>query len=232
MAYEWVVNDTLDDDYHCFVHFTSGASQTGDEIVLQQDHAPPTPTSQWQPGQTITDGPYEIEVPGDKFDTYDLVIGLHKGPRVPLKGLDAGAARILIGRLLLERDGDRITDTTLADLNAEREAYQSTRADFGVNLNPEGTRVDFGTIATDGSVKVNRGEDGLVVFPYPRDKEFTVALDLKALAGRSVDAGGAKVTALAALTLEDLGDVPTEVTDGRLVFSVGLEGAGRYRVAW
>ena len=55
-------------------------------------------------------------------------------------------------------------------------------ADFNVRLNPEGTWIKFGKLATDGSVKVNREAERLVLFPYPRDRQFRVQLDLKALA--------------------------------------------------
>jgi hypothetical protein len=232
VSYVWDINDTLDEDYNCFVHFINEQSQGPDGIAFQQDHGLSKPTSVWQKGEALVDGPHEITVPGDQFDTYDIVIGLFKGPRVPLKGIQASGGRILIGRLQLERDGDRITNITLGDISEAGESATAP-ADFTAHLNPPGARVDFGTIATDGSVKVNRGSEGLTVFPYPRNREFAVTLDLKAIAPEAeIDPGKVEVRALAALTQEDMGKVPGALDGARLTFRVGLEGAGRYVVSW
>jgi hypothetical protein len=217
----------------CFVHFTNEQSEGGDHIVFQQDHQVPRPTSQWRKGETLADGPYEIEVPAEAFDTYDIVIGLFKGSRVSLKGTDAGGDRVLIGRLQVQREGDRITNITLADVGQLPESAAAPRADFTAHLNPTGTRVDFGKIATDGSVKVNIGKQSLTVFPYPRDREFTVALDLKAIVPNArIDPAKAQVKALAAGTQADMGKVASSVEGGRLTFRVGMKGAGRYAISW
>jgi len=232
LTYQWLINDRLDEDYHCFVHFINPAKDPFDHIVFQQDHATPKPTSQWRPGETLTDGAYEISVPAD-YDTYDIVIGLHKGGRVSLKGPDAGGARVLIGRLVLQRDGDRITGITLGDISEDVQRLEAKRADFTANLNPTGTWIDFGKVATDGSVKINRSPEGLTVFPYPRDRQFRVALDVRGIAGvEKLDLAAVKVSARAALTQADLGAVETRVEEGRVVFEVGEAGAGRYVVRW
>jgi hypothetical protein len=233
LTYQWVINDTLDDDYNCFVHFTNPAVDSSrGSIVFQQDHATPKPTSQWKPGETLTDGPYEITVPPD-HDSYDLVIGLHKGPRVRLKGIDDGGSRILIARLVLKRENGKTTAITLGDLSADAAKQQASRADFTANLNPLGTWVDFGKVATDGSVKVNLRGDSLTVFPYPRDKAFKVALDPKRILPQvKIDLAKITVHALAAGTQVDLGVVPSQIDKGRVVFAVGTPGAGRYVVTW
>jgi hypothetical protein len=232
VTYLWTINDTLPQDYGCFVHGVNLADERNHGIVFQQDHALPKPTSQWQKGETLTDGPYEITVPAD-HDTYDLVIGLHKGARVPLKGPDVGESRILLGRLLVTREGNRITDITLGDAAEVAKKLTAKRADFTVNLNPPGTMVDFGKLATDGSVKVNKGKNSLTVFPYPREKAFKVALDVKAISGdQRVDPKKVRVVALAAGTQADLGAVACSADKGRVVFEVGAKGAGRYVVQW
>jgi len=233
LTYEWVVNDTLDQDYFCFVHFIHAQSGNPDKIESQQDHLVPKPTSQWQKGETVVDGPWEVSVPADRFDTYDIVIGLHKGPRVALKGPDAGGARILIGQLKLERANGKITNISLADIREVAQKLQVKRADFSARLNAPGTKVDFGKIATDGSVKVERGESSLTVFPYPRDREFTVTLDVRAIAPKAkIDPTKVRVQALAAGTQADMGSLPVSVEGGRVSFRVGLKGAGRYVVSW
>ena len=231
VTYEWHVGETTDTDWHCFVHGTNERSKRRSDIEFQQDHALPRPASTWRVGETVVDGPHQLDLPAG-FDTYDLVIGLHKGPRALLKGPDAGQHRVLLGRLRLKRAGEQVTNVTFVP-GAEVLAGQAVpRADFTAHLNPAGTLVDFGAVATDGSVKVNRGAQALTVFPYPRGREFLVKLDLARLAGRAVDPGRAKVTAKAAGGGPDLAPVPASVEDGRLVFRVGLAGAGRYTVTW
>jgi hypothetical protein len=42
-------NAKFDDTYRVFVHFMD----SDDELMWSDDHNPPTPTQQWQPGQTI-----------------------------------------------------------------------------------------------------------------------------------------------------------------------------------
>ncbi len=232
VTYEWLVGETLPEDYHCFVHFVNEQGEGSDHIVGQQDHALPKPTTQWRPGERIVDGPYRIKLTDDpKYATQDLVIGLYKGARAALKGLDVGGSRILLARLVLERRDGQITGITLGDLTRDREQRQVKPADFGAHLNPAGTLLDFGPVATDGSVKINREPRRLVIFPYPRGKAFTVKLDVAKLA-KGAPATGLKVRALAARTQADLGEVPATVEGGRLVFRTTVKAAGRYVIGW
>ena len=46
------------------------------------------------------------------------------------------------------------------------------QADFAAHLNRPGTWIDFGPVATDGAVKINRAKDRLVLFPYPATSRF------------------------------------------------------------
>jgi hypothetical protein len=230
-TYEWVVNEALDQNYHCFVHGSQPAGgEVPEKIAFQQDHPLPKPTSQWRAGEVITDGPYEFSVAGEG-DTFNLAIGLFKGERLRLKGLDDGHQRIVLAKLKLTRDGAKITGITAAKPEARQIAAAAAEADFTAHLNPPGTWVDFGKVATDGSVKISREADRLVLFPYPRDRQFKVALEVKALAPKA-DTRKLKLTALAAGDQHDLGAVPFQMEKGRLVFQAGMAGAGRYVVTW
>lgn len=103
--------------------------------------------------------------------------------------------------------------------------------DFAANTNPVGTWVDFGAVATDGAVKIERGPGRLTIFPYPRDTIFRVELDLgKFVPAESVP--GIDVRVLAADTQEDVGAADFKVVGRRLELPVGRAGAGRYVVTW
>lgn len=235
LTYEWVVGEQgrLDRELMCFVHFVNEGGSQPDGIQFQQDHRLPRPTTGWRPGEIITDGPYQVTVPAEGFDTYDLMIGLYgldNGRREPLKGRQAGGDRIHLARLGVTREGGRVTAVKLLALPPEK---PDQRADFTAHLNPPGTVVDFGVLATDGSAKIERGERRLTIYPYPRDQAFMLALDLTKLLGAGApEPAAVKVRALAALTKADLGPVATEVRDGRLVLRLGLAGAGRYELTW
>ncbi|MHB8996532.1 MAG: DUF5696 domain-containing protein [Armatimonadota bacterium] len=232
LTYEWIVNDTFSDDQHCFVHFINGKTGEGDDIAFQGDHPLSKPTSQWQKGETVVDGPYEVTVP-DKFDSYDIVIGLFKGPRVSLKGKNLGDQRILLGTLKLTKQDGMITNIALTDEALVKVDAETPIDIFSDRVNPAGTTIDFGKIITDGAVKINRSDNSLTLFPYPRDRQFTVSLDLQAICPQAkIDTAKVSVRALAEGTQADLGAVPVAWQKGRLVVQVGRAGAGRYIVAW
>jgi hypothetical protein len=230
VTYEWIVGDTLEIDYDCFVHGLSKTSEERERIIFQQDHHPAKPTSQWRKGETVVDGPYVIGIPA-KENTYDLAIGLYKDRRVLLLGVKDATDRILIAHLALKRQGDKITDITAEKVSPATQPKDPNTADFAARLNPPGTCIDFGPVATDGSVKINRGPNQLMLFPYPRDKALRVTLDMKALAP-AADLSALKVRALSAGTCQDLGPAEFHVEGGRLVLSVGKPGAGRYVITW
>ncbi|MBI3922168.1 MAG: hypothetical protein HY318_12175 [Armatimonadetes bacterium] len=230
-TYEWVVNDSLDQDYHCFVHFTNAAAQNSAQIAFQQDHAVPKPTSQWQKGETLLDGPYTITVPEDQFDTYDLVLGLFKQERVQLKGVDAGGSRIFLGRLELERQDGKITNIRLIDFDEAVKQIATPKADFTAHLNPPGTTITFGKVATNGSIKIKKSKDGLTIFPYPRDRAINLSFDVKSLAANA-NLSKLEVRALEAGTQRDMGKAGFKIEKGRLSLSLGKKGAGRYVVRW
>ncbi len=93
-------------------------------------------------------------------------------------------------------------------------------------MNPAGTRVEVERLRTDGAARVVWGRRQATVWPYPRDTEFSVSLELGAAARR------ARVRALSAGEQADLGAVEASAADGWLTFRAGRTGAGRYVVTW
>ncbi len=231
VTYEWVVNDTFDQDYHCFVHASNPQEQGPDRIAFQGDHGLPKPTGQWRPGDLVVDGPHELRVSGGR-DEYDLAIGLFKGERVRLKGLDDGASRIVIARLKVSADNGRIERIVAEKVAPEsRPRRAASEADFAAHTNPAGAWIECGPVATDGALKIERKPDRLEILPYPRGRKFRASLDLRALAPQA-RLDRVRVRALAAGDRTDLGPVEAVHSNGRLLLEFGKPGAGRFVVSW
>ncbi len=230
VTYEWRVNDLLDRNYECFVHGFHADGSDLENIDFQQDHRLPKATTRWRKGDVIVDGPYELAV-SDKHDSYDLAVGLHDGERAKLKGIQSGFERILVAKLNLERQDGRITNITAKKITTDQQPKAASGIDFTSRLNPPGSWVDFGKVATDGSVKIEREAERLIVFAYPRDKRFRVSLDLPTLAP-AADPQNVQVTALAAGTRQPLGTVEFTCENDRLMLTAGTPHAGCYLVTW
>ena len=229
ITYEWIVNDSLDENYMCYVHAVNKRATAEQHIVFQQDHALPRPTSQWRKGDVILDGPYEVTV-SDKFDDYDLMAGLFKPGSAVLRfqGVTDRYGRIPIAKLKLQKQNGQVTAISADPTSSPPPGDQE---DFKANTNPPGTWINFGKVATDGSIKINREANRMVIFPYPRDQSFRASLDLETLAP-AAKRTTIQVHALAAKTLRDLGPVNFKLERGRLLLTFGTLGAGRYVVAW
>lgn len=234
LTYEWHVNQSLDRDPISFVHFTNPSASANQGIVFQNDHGFSKPVREWKPGDVIVDGPHEVTVADAPWDRYAIVTGLYDAQgRVALKGPVAGDRAYLLGELEVTQEDGKITNVKLSNYDDAVKRWAAVRADFSAHTNPPGTMVDFGVIATDGSVKVNLAPGGLTVFPYPRDREFTVRIDPgQAVPNATIDLARVQVRALAAGTAEDMGAVPHRIANGRVIFRVGQPGAGRFRVTW
>ena len=173
VTYEWRVGEALDSDYHVFVHFTDSGPNEG--IVFQQDHEPSVPTSKWQPGQVVTDGPYEITVPESASGHFAWTLGLWASSgRVWLRAKRDQYARAVLGEIAVAPDGS----VTFSPSNAE--AADDEAADQLRRMNPGRKMVDFGKVATDGAVLIGREDDALRIMPVPWGRPINVTLQLGA----------------------------------------------------
>ncbi|MBV9850878.1 MAG: hypothetical protein JO250_14495 [Armatimonadetes bacterium] len=182
-TYQWAVGQSLPADYHCFVHFVSTTSNDGGEnIRFQQDHALPVPTSRWKPGQTITDGAWDVTAPTDVAPgDYLWTIGLFQpdGGRLTLQGQSDPHSRVILGTLHVAPDGGlSFTPAVNAALD-------------NAPVNHDSRVLDFGSVRTNGSIFLRREGPDWVLRPFPRDRAFTVWLS----AARFGHPAGARVTA-------------------------------------
>lgn len=98
ITYRWRVEKQPAFDGAVFVHFTHRASTHAEGIALQNDHTPSTPTSQWQPGTVVEDGPYALEVPETLSGPLAIRVGmLRGGERIALGDQPNEGGRYLLG---------------------------------------------------------------------------------------------------------------------------------------
>lgn len=170
VTYRWDARDRLAKDYRSFVHFC-----TNGVIRAQQDHVLSLPTSQWQVGQLVSDGPWTVTLSSGLADgDYDWLIGLFdpaNGSRVRLQGLDDGSSRIRLGVLRLANGGTQVTFT--AETNTP--AFDPSLW-YGRHLNNSNLVVDFGDVRTDGSAWLRRQGDVWFLKSWPRERVFTLEL--------------------------------------------------------
>lgn len=177
VTYRWRVNDTLERDYFCFVHFSQLPPEPWDEgIKFQHDHPLPKPTSQWRRGEEVIDGEYTVTVPESVPDgDYQWTIGLYApggGGRVNMEGEVDRHGRVLLG-VLQVRDGGRTIRFV-----PERSTGEDRLALYSANLNATGKVVDFGAVRTNGSVLLRRRGQGWELIAFPREADFVVDLNI------------------------------------------------------
>jgi hypothetical protein len=174
-SYRWLVNDTLAKDYLCFVHFRPALAETeAEDILFQQDHALAVPTSRWQSGATVNDGPHTLRLPPEVKDgDYQWLIGLWQPgeERPALAGAADRHGRMRLGVLRM-RDGGKTVQ-----FEPERDTGEARLQQYRAHLNEANRVIDFGTVRTDGSVSIHRDGAGWVLQTWPRDKKFVVELN-------------------------------------------------------
>jgi hypothetical protein len=164
LVYQWQVNEALPADYNCFVHFVGPHG-----IAFQNDHALPRATSTWKMGETVPDGPHDIQLPADLADgDYGVRVGLFQANlgRLSLAGRDNGESRIQVGTLRVRRGGQEISFVS-ETASTNDDIYQR-------DLNAVAKTLDFGDVRTSGSILVRREGGEWVLRALPRGGDFTV----------------------------------------------------------
>lgn len=109
ITYKFVVapDAKFDHDYHVMLHVVD----TDEELMWTDDHLPPTPTSQWKPGQTIQ---YTRTVFVPKFPYVGeatMQIGLYSTEtqkRLALAGQEIGQRAYKVGQLQIAPETDNV----------------------------------------------------------------------------------------------------------------------------
>jgi len=95
------------EDYKVMVHVVD----TDEQMIFAFDHMPPTPTSQWPPGQTIEYTRTEFVPVFPYVGDASLEIGLYSTAsqkRLPLSGVDVGQRAYRAARLQLQPQSENI----------------------------------------------------------------------------------------------------------------------------
>ena len=109
ITYKFVVaNDAhFAEDYRVMVHVVD----SDEELIFAFDHNPPTPTSQWKPGQTI-EYTQNVFIPIYPYvGEASIHVGLHSTvnqKRLPLAGEDAGQRAYKVARIQLQPQTENV----------------------------------------------------------------------------------------------------------------------------
>jgi hypothetical protein len=188
ISYDWKVYDTTALNLIAFVHFVDPSQTTNEGIVFQGDYSPTVPTSEWQPGQVIAQGPNVVKIPASVPDgTYSVRVGLYdptSGDRYPLAGQNDGDERYIVGSVTIANHGTKIQFTQV-----------SSQAN-DPRLNAAGSVLNFPAVQTDGMFSLNQENGNWVLRPFPRFRNFTILVRsaVVAMPGAVTATGGTSLT--------------------------------------
>ena len=197
---QWKADAPAPKDLTAFVHFSGGKSKRSDRIAFQGDHRPPGGTSQWQ-GTVATEvvvGVPKEHGPGE----YEIGVGLYDpdaSRRYALRGDDDGSSRYRLGTLVVEGEGEKVTNIRLVKHKPKPGALAPPR------LNLAKKPIDFGPVVTDGAFRLEVEPGKLVLTPLPDAPPFSAKLRLERIGGlarrapkalRAVDRAGRQLRAV------------------------------------
>ena len=176
-------------DLTCFVHFDDPKIGKRGKLVFQSGGKPTPGTSTWK-GRIATGKDWKPEtIPADLTgNEYTITAGLYDpktGKRYPLLGDEESGTRYLIGKLVIERDGDKIKNIHLVK-------HEPAPA-LPPRINTAKLPINFGPVTTEGACRCEVKGKTISVTPLPDSEPFTVTLALDKL-----PTGAAKVQSVRA----------------------------------
>jgi hypothetical protein len=174
VTYAWHAEQAPETDATVFVHFCDVARHTNRPAAIRfkANHAPTVPTSQWQSGSPILDGPWTITLPADLPDgrfLWETGLIAENGRRLPLDGFHDGSEQIRLGYLVVSNGGNTLRHEPSSDLPPR--SYWQTQ-----HINLEDKVLDFGPLRTNGSVRLERSGGRWTLRPMPADTPFTLEI--------------------------------------------------------
>ena len=192
------VSRAIPPGYKPFVHLVSDSIVADEGIAAQFSIGIDAAPSDWPVAGRETGSLVTATLPANLPDgTYELRVGLYNDSgRLPLNGLNDGSQRYRVARIVVSDGGNTITANpiTVPPLNTA-----------AIPL------ADFGVLATNGSVKLERrGPGDWVLIPLPRNHDFQVIFDgsaidaaFKRVWATPIDAAGKPVGTIVALPLHN-----------------------------
>ena len=169
LAVNWRPSRRPQRDYIAFWHFKHNG-----KIEFQYDHKLTTAPTSWQVGQAIIDGPHRLRVKDDANATsYDIFVGLYDSEG--RAKLVLGADEVRIGRIVVQRDGDKATKVSFESASMTRPPG-SDPAEYLEGANVDARTIDLGKVATNGAVVLRTTDAGVQVVPVPQGTPMTVGL--------------------------------------------------------
>ncbi|MGQ9519359.1 MAG: hypothetical protein ACUVTP_04595 [Candidatus Fervidibacter sp.] len=222
LTLRWRAERPTDEPYNIFVHFVNPRSQRGEQIAFQGDHAPDIPTTKWQ-GEIVTKTVVTVSEQWGA-DRYSVRIGLwnpKSGYRLRLMGNTDDTLRLVAGDLVLEGEGEQITNAKL-ELNPKLREMPGWLNRWNI----QGKSVDFGFAVTDGAFRFDLKT--LTLIPLPEHPPLTITLRLRKLLGATK-----LVAAIEAIdeTGKAIHTVPFTQRNGEVTFETRVA-VFAYRLKW
>jgi hypothetical protein len=166
-------------DLDIFVHFDSDRPEDWGKIAFQGDHRSAEGTSTWR-GRVTTGANHVIEIArACKAGQYNITVGLFDPSsdlRYPLLGDNDGNQRYLMGKLIVDGQGEKVTDVRFV----KHPIKPLPPSRWNVRRAP----VDFGLATTWGAFRCEHRKSRLVVTPLPDGINFPVSLRIDKITGR------------------------------------------------
>lgn len=172
LRYTWHTGVKIPEGYVIYIHVT-GAGGTGSEkILFQPGSGLTTAPSTWKINSNNSGDLVETSLPTDLPDgEYSIRTGLYSptiGDRLRLTGQSDETDRIIMGTIVVADSGHTIqfVQASQATLSPEESRQTEQRTE---HINAGHTLVDFGEVATDASLLLEKSGPGKwLITPFPR----------------------------------------------------------------
>ena len=215
----WDAKQPAEDDFRTYVHFMS--DNANPTIIFQDDHFSTIPTSNWN---GVIEEERTLEIPATVKGTYVWVCGLYKSERgrMILNGPTYPGSSINLGKLAITRNAEGVVQ----DIAFTPQPYDE-KENALINVNADGTIVDFGSVKTNGVFRLVKKDNALQITPVPQQKSLKIVMDLAhylpnvakaVVTAEPLEDGGKPV-----FTTEQNGTIITLNISSTTIFSISIQ---------